>query len=544
MAWVLLLAAAAAVLLIGALATLLVLGRAGAWPTPPWGFWWRLGAACALTVLSVSLRSLRWIFLLRRAETRIPIRDAYIGYFAGLSLLFAPLLLGEIAIRALVNKRRGGVPMETTAVVDVWERVLDLVSLGIIAVCAAALGGRAELWMAVGLGVVLLSLVAPCRRLLLSLIVSVVAPVARLADTAAPRDLTRLASHHAWLTGLAASLVAWVLPGWGFWLLAGAWDAPFSVVAAQFSYAESASVGGLMLAPGGVLVAGRQMIDALNTHGMSSAVAALTVLATRLSTVGVSMALGVVFLLVHVRTAAASSETHFDDIADAYDVQIPESRRHALLDRKTRLMQDIIQTRGIGGRGLDVGCGQGAYVVRMRLLGFDVSGIDASAGQVQMAARNVGHPGIVQVGSVLEIPADDGTFDFLYIINVLHHLGSVEEQRRAFAELFRVLKPGGLLFVHEINTRNLLFRFYMGYVFPSLNCIDEGIERWLLPHRMTPYTDTPVADVRYFTFLPDFIPQGIARSLRPIEHWMERSSLRAYSAHYMAVLVNGPSGRS
>ena len=105
----------------------------------------------------------------------------------------------------------------------------------------------------------------------------------------------------------------------------------------------------------------------------------------------------------------------------------------------------------------------------------------------------------------------------MYVINVLHHLASVEEQRRAFAELVRVLRPGGVLFVHEINTRNVLFRFYMGYVFPSLNCIDEGVERWLLPHRMAVYTDVPVVDIRYFTFLPDFLPRRLVRLLTPIE---------------------------
>src|SRR5439155_16181482 len=112
-------------------------------------------------------------------------------------------------------------------------------------------------------------------------------------------------------------------------------------------------------------------------------------------------------------------------------------------------------------------------------------------------------PDVVQRGSVLQIPAADASFDFVYIINVLHHLGSVEEQQRAFDELFRVLKPGGLLFVHEINTRNVLFRFYMGYVFPSLNCIDEGVERWLRADRMAQYTRATLLDVRYFTFLPD-----------------------------------------
>src|SRR5439155_16926749 len=110
------------------------------------------------------------------------------------------------------------------------------------------------------------------------------------------------------------------------------------------------------------------------------------------------------------------------------------------------------------------------------------------------------------------------------------------EQRHAFDELLRILNTGGLLFVHEINTRNMLFRFYMGYVFPSLNCIDEGVERWLRADRMTQYTEAPVVDVRYFTFLPDFVPQRIVRMLSMIEGALERSGLRIFSAHYMAVL--------
>jgi hypothetical protein len=103
-------------------------------------------------------------------------------------------------------------------------------------------------------------------------------------------------------------------------------------------------------------------------------------------------------------------------------------------------------------------------------------------------------------------------------------------------ELARVLRPGGLLFVHEINTRNVLFSFYLGYVFPSLNCIDEGIERWLLPNRIAAYTDLAVADIHYFTFLPEFLPHVLARLLMPIEGLLEASRLSVYSAHYMAVL--------
>ena len=191
--------------------------------------------------------------------------------------------------------------------------------------------------------------------------------------------------------------------------------------------------------------------------------------------------------------------------------------------------------RTSGRRGLDVGCGQGWYVGRMRELGFDVTGIDASAGQVALAGQNLGDAALVRIGSALDIPAADGSLDFVYIINVLHHLSSIDEQRRAFVELIRVLRPGGLLFVHEINTTNVLFRFYMGYVFPSVNCIDEGVERWLLPRRLrrTPTSRSSTSAISRFCRIS---AAAVVRLLSPLERRLERSSWRAYSAHYMAVL--------
>jgi 2-polyprenyl-3-methyl-5-hydroxy-6-metoxy-1,4-benzoquinol methylase len=284
-----------------------------------------------------------------------------------------------------------------------------------------------------------------------------------------------------------------------------------------------------------VLVAGTELLEGLGAAGLATAASVAAVLAIRLATAGVATVLGFVFLLIHWQSGA-TTEAHFDAIADAYDVQIPEERRKALLARKTDLMRDVLGPGSAGARGLDVGCGQGAYVARMRDLGYDVRGIDASPGQVVAAARNVGDARLVTTGSTLDIPADAAAFDFVYVINVLHHLPSIEDQRRAFGELFRVLRPGGVLFVHEINTRNILFRFYMGYVFPSLNCIDEGVERWILPNQLAMYTDVPVEDIRYFTFLPEFLPARVVRACAGIERRLEQSPLAPYSAHYMAVL--------
>lgn len=535
MAWVLLLSSVVAVLLVGFGATAVILGNVAGTPVAIGaGFWVRFLAAGVLTTICLAIRSLRWIFLLRRADTRIPIRDAYIGYFAGLSLLFAPFLLGEIAVRASVLRARGGVPIATTVVVNLWERFLDVVALSVIAAALGLVWFGMDWWTLAGLTLAIATGAEPVRRACVRAVTGLTNPIAVVFRQKAALDFTRLAKRANWFAALGASIVAWTLPGAGFWLLANAWDHGFGFLWAAHAYAASA-LRSLTLAPGGVVVVGGQLLEILNTAGVPDAVSALTVFSARLATVGVATLLGGLFVLIHLRTAPASDADHFDTIADAYDVQIPEARREALLARKTDMMIDVLERLQSGRSGVDVGCGQGAYVARMRERGFNVTGIDSSAGQVAIAVRKAGAAGAIATGSVLQIPARDGAYDFAYVINVIHHLSPVAEQRRAFDELFRVLRPGGLLFVHEINTRNILFRFYMGYVFPSLNCIDEGVERWLLPAEMGVYTDIPVLETRYFTFLPEFIPQALVRLLTPLERMLETSRWACYSAHYMAV---------
>ena len=536
-AWGMLIGSACAVLAAGSIGTALLVTRAGQTAIPTAFFAW-LAGACGLTIAGLAIRTFRWAFLLRRAGVRIPIRDATIGYCSGLSLLFAPLLTGEATVRAIVHAGRNGIPATTTCVVNVWERGLDLVAVGTLAVIAAAAVGRSfSATLSVPLLVLAASLSRPIREALLSMLVSMVNTVAhRVSQTVSPVEpahVVGLTDLKVWCTAWGASLAAWALPGLGLWGLAGAWRPGLTVRAAEATYGSACFWSGLLFAPGGVFVMGDRVIRDLTILGFGPPEAALTALAIRIATAGVAVALGTGAVLAHLMSSRSTVE-HFDAIAAHYHAEIPEARRQTLVARKTAMMARTLRAHAAGCQGLDVGCGQGWHAARMNELGFSVRGIDASRAQVDIARRN-GAGAHLEHGSVLAVPAAAGTFDFVYAINVFHHLQSVDEQCRGFAELTRVLRPGGLLILHEMNARNILFRFYLGYLYPALRSIDEGTERWLLPDRLATYTALRLADVEYFTFLPDFLPGFLVRALRPLEVWLERSPIRTYAAHYMAV---------
>ena len=131
------------------------------------------------------------------------------------------------------------------------------------------------------------------------------------------------------------------------------------------------------------------------------------------------------------------------------------------------------------------------------------------------------------------MPYRNESFDFVYSIGVLHHLDRDTDRALAYAEIHRVLKPGGIFLLHETNPPNLLFRFYMGYVFPILKSIDEGTEQWIHPQQLH-IEGMHLDGVKYSTFLPDFTPAPLMKPLTALDRRLEASRWKKYAAHYFA----------
>ena len=100
---------------------------------------------------------------------------------------------------------------------------------------------------------------------------------------------------------------------------------------------------------------------------------------------------------------------------------------------------------------LDCGCGGGANIavfLRMadegHVTGLDYSPVSVDkAREVNHAAIAAGRCEIVQ-GNVLELPFDDGRFDVVTAFETVYFW---PELARCFAEIHRVLKPGGVFMI-------------------------------------------------------------------------------------------------
>jgi SAM-dependent methyltransferase len=228
------------------------------------------------------------------------------------------------------------------------------------------------------------------------------------------------------------------------------------------------------------------------------------------------------------------TRSHFDDIAAVYDESLPAHVVDHYLSKRVR----YVTAHCPRGDGLDVGCGTGTLAGRLAVAGYAMTGVDPSAGMLDVLRARVPAVQAVQASGT-ELPFPDASFDLVLTVASLHHIADPGDVRRTLREMVRVTRPGGRVLVWDHNPRNPYWGRLMARV-PQ----DTGDERLIPEAEVLAGLRSAGAEVLrsdQLGLVPDFVPPRLLPVAAAVERAVERTPLVRRLAAHNVVLAAKPS---
>ncbi len=190
-----------------------------------------------------------------------------------------------------------------------------------------------------------------------------------------------------------------------------------------------------------------------------------------------------------------------------------------------KLLRDRFERNGIpindlrGKKALDAGCGGGRYTVALKEIGFrEVVGVDISKPGLKNCRTRLAEKGINGIsykeGTVLDLPFQDESFDFVYSNGVLHH---TKDLIKGIHELLRVLKREGTGFLYLIENPGGIY----WDIIEILRCIVKDVG--FAYARQVFYMLGVPSNRRFFILDHIMAPINIRSTCEEIEGWLKEA---------------------
>jgi 2-polyprenyl-3-methyl-5-hydroxy-6-metoxy-1,4-benzoquinol methylase len=165
------------------------------------------------------------------------------------------------------------------------------------------------------------------------------------------------------------------------------------------------------------------------------------------------------------------------------------------------------------GKVMDVGCGNGGYIMLLKKMGWEVYGIDISTNALEKIKPDAKTH--VLTGELIEQDLPENQFD---LVTMWHSLEHMRDPREILRKIYSITKPGGKLLLCVPNYANVIAKLFR--------------QRWFaldLPRHLFHFTPVmlkkmllsagfQVNSVRYIPFNTSF-PVSL-------EYWLEEKHLR------------------
>lgn len=218
------------------------------------------------------------------------------------------------------------------------------------------------------------------------------------------------------------------------------------------------------------------------------------------------------------------------------------------LERRLGLLHRYVPLEG--RRILDIGCGIGTFVRRLREFSPHVYGVDVDVQRVGMGLEEVPNLALA-VGE--HLPFADGAFDLVLLHEVIEH---VKDDGATLAEAARVLRPAGHLCIfcpnrlYPFETHGVFLgqRYIFGNI-PLVNWLPDPLRRRLVPHARAYtkrslrrlYRGLPLRAIVDTVIYPGFDHvmarrKWAGRALRALLQPLEKTPLRIFGLSHFVVL--------
>lgn len=203
-----------------------------------------------------------------------------------------------------------------------------------------------------------------------------------------------------------------------------------------------------------------------------------------------------------------------------------------------RLNRFVNERDLIPSRMLDVGCGSGALTEQVAD-DYDtaqVVGIDRSEAQIEKARRDHNHSRVsYEVADIVEYSHDE-RFDIILSNSTMHW---IQEQDQAYANIFSMLNPGGILAVHQggkgcyselheaaerAYKKLELDEYFRDFQFPLVYYEKAEMEELLRSHNFDPLKITEMESEQPDTLVDDFAEASLLSYKKRLSSEAERQA--------------------